>query len=72
MLKEPVEVVYDVMEESIGQPMDIATNLKASPGVDFNVEIPIPRPLAAMATTAATTAATLSSSGGAGALVSGN
>lgn len=44
MLKEPVEVVYSGLDEPIGQPKDIAANL-SSTGVDFDVEMAIPRPL---------------------------
>ena len=43
MLKEPIEVVYGQIEEAIGHPRDIATNMKANGSVNFNEETPIPR-----------------------------
>lgn len=47
MLKEPIEVVYGTLIESIGQPTDIAANLKANGSVNFEAETPIPRQSAA-------------------------
>ena len=43
MLKDPIEVVYSSLEETIGKPRDIAANLKANGSVNFNLETPIPR-----------------------------
>ena len=43
MLKEPIEVVYSALEEPIGQPQDIAANLKANGSVNFDLETPIPQ-----------------------------
>ena len=44
MLKEPIEVIYSGLEEPIGQPKDIAANLKAAYDVNFDLEVAIPRP----------------------------
>jgi len=43
MLKEPIEVVYNALEEPIGHPRDIATNIKHNGSVNFNEETAIPR-----------------------------
>ena len=42
MLKEPIEVVYSGLDEAIGQPKDIAANLKAADATDFDREMAIP------------------------------
>ena len=44
MLKEPIEVICSNLDNEIGEPKDIHQLLKENGDVNFEKELPIPRP----------------------------
>ena len=44
MLKEPIEVIRSNLDGEIGEPKDIHQLLEANGEVNFDKELPIPRP----------------------------